>query len=56
MLAEFILSGERSNLFGIVDRLIATLYGGMTDDELAEIQAMSIEQRTYVEELRNKLK
>jgi hypothetical protein len=40
----------------VVNQLLVALYGGMSDDELAEIQAMSIEQRTYVEELRSKLK
>lgn len=40
----------------VVNRLLVALYGGMSDDELAEIQAMSIEQRTYIEELRTRLK
>ncbi|WP_424359648.1 hypothetical protein [Methanocella sp. MCL-LM] len=40
----------------IVNTLLLAINGGMTNEELAEIQAMSVRQQTHVEELRARIK
>ena len=40
----------------VVSRLVLTIFGDVTDEELADIQVRSIEQLSLVEELRSGLK
>lgn len=40
----------------VLNSLLLALNGGMSDQELAEIQAMSIKQKNHVEELRARVK
>jgi len=40
----------------VLSRVVLTMFGDVTDEELAEIQVKSIEQLSHVEELRSGLK
>lgn len=39
-----------------ISRVVLPLFGDMTDEELADIQVRSIQQRSEVDELRSRLK